>query len=966
MRSRRAVPHLATLLLATPFFLTSCAHNASPTGAAVHSAITGKVFGGQQPIAGALLQIYTAEEGTNGGSSTALLSATLTTSDGTSQMNANANPGNANNTLPAGSFTIPAGSYTCSPSATPVYFSASGGNPGDGVNPQLQILAIVGSCASLGPGTDLNINEITTVAAVAALHAYMTAYNAIGATSANYSAMSTAFTTTASEYANIAGGSTPGPSLPSGYYASSSDLIALANSIAACINSIGGSYNDGSSCGKLFFYTKPTSGSAPTDTVAALIDLLNNPTANGNITNIFNLATPQSPFSGASTSAPPDWSLPIIPIPGTPTITPNGGTYTSVQNVTLSDSDATANLYYTTDGTTPTSSSTLYTGPFTVAASETVQAIAIESNRLTSSVASASFTLSGISAPAVSLTPISTTYSSTTGVTITAASNNNGSVVTFGTTSPADGTFSPTTCTIASGVCSVSYIPSGTLAVNTYTNDLTAAFSAYGSYSAGSATSTLIVSASYNLSLLASFTGTSGAAPGQYPYLENLVQGSDGNFYGTTLDGGTNGYGAVFKISPSGTFTLLHSFSTATTDGESPYAGLVQGSDGNFYGTTHTGGANNYGTVFQISPSGTFTLLHSFSTATTDGEYPYAGLVQGSDGNFYGTTYFGGANGAGTVFNVTPSGTCTVLHSFSTATTDGRQAYAGLVQGSDGNFYGTTYLGGANNYGTVFQIAPSGAFTLLHSFSNVQTDGRNPYASLVQGSDGNFYGTTFYGGANGYGTLFNVTPSGTVTVLHSFSTATTDGQQPRASLVQGSDGNFYGTTYLGGANGNGAIFQITPAGTFTLLHSSSTGTTDGDYPYGGLVQGSDGNFYGTTYYGGASSDGAIYKLTPSPALAAPVVLSVPASVSAGSNFILTYAVSNASSTAGVTATGNTTLQSCQYFATNSTGTQVATGALTASTTATNATLTAPATAGTYTYALTCGGMESGFTTLVVQ
>jgi uncharacterized repeat protein (TIGR03803 family) len=904
----------ANLLIATSLLLTGCGYDAILSSPASSYAFAGKVFGGQQPITGALIQIYTAEQGATGGLSTPLISATLTTSDGTGQINANANPGNANNTLPAGFFTIPAGSYTCSPSATPVYFSASGGNPGDGVNPQLQILAIVGTCASLGPGTDLNINEITTVAAVAALHAYMTAYNAIGATSANYSAMSTAFTTTASEYANIAGGSTPGPSLPSGYYASSSDLIALANSIAACINSIGGSYNDGSSCGKLFFYTKPTSGSAPTDTVAALIDLFNNPSANGNITNIFNLSTAQSPFSGASTSAPPDWSLPIIPIPGTPTITPNGGTYTSVQNVTLSDSDATANLYYTTDGTTPTSSSTLYTGPFTVAASETVQAIAIESNRLTSSVASASFTLSGISAPAVSLTPISTTYGSTTGVTITAASNNNGSVVTFGATSPADGTFSPTTCTIASGVCSVSYIPSGTLAVNTYTNDLTAAFSAYGSYSAGSATSTLIVSASYNLSLLASFTGTSGAAPGQYPYLENLVQGSDGNFYGTTLDGGTNGYGAVFKISPSGTFTLLH----------------------------------------------------SFSTATTDGEYPYAGLVQGSDGNFYGTTYFGGANGAGTVFNVTPSGTCTVLHSFSTATTDGRQAYAGLVQGSDGNFYGTTYLGGANNYGTVFQIAPSGAFTLLHSFSNVQTDGRNPYASLVQGSDGNFYGTTFYGGANGYGTLFNVTPSGTVTVLHSFSTATTDGQQPRASLVQGSDGNFYGTTYLGGANGNGAIFQITPAGTFTLLHSSSTGTTDGDYPYGGLVQGSDGNFYGTTYYGGASSDGAIYKLTPSPALAAPVVLSVPASVTHATSFTLTYTVSNASSTAGVTATGNTTLQSCQYFATNSTGTQVATGALTASTTATNATLTAPATAGTYTYALTCGGMESGFTTLVVQ
>jgi uncharacterized repeat protein (TIGR03803 family) len=955
MRSRRAVPLLATLLLASPLFLASCGHNASPSAAAVHAAFAGSVHGGQQPISGALLQIYTAEEGTNGGASTPLISATLTSSDGSGLMNANANGGNANNTLPAGAFNIPVNSYTCTPSNAPVYFAATGGNPGSGVNPQSTLLAAVGTCANIGPSTQLSVNEITTVAAVAALHNYMTAYNAIGSTTANYSAMTTAFTTTASEYANIANGAAPGPSLPSGYYASTPDVIALANSVGACVNSMGGVYNDGSNCGKLFFYTKPTSGTAPTDTVAALIDLLNNPGANGNVNNILGLAAPQSPFGGASTSAPPDWSLPIIPIPGTPTITPNGGAYTTVQNVTLSDSDATANLYYTTDGTTPTAASTLYTGAFTVAATEPVQAIAIESSRLTSSVASATFTLSGIAAPAVSLTPVSTTYGSTTGVTITAASNNNGSVVTFGTTSPVDGSFSAATCTIAAGTCSVNYVPTGSLAVGTYTNDLTASFAAYGTMSAATATSTLTVNATYNFSVLRSLA----AADGEYPF-GSLVQGSDGNFYGLTYQGGANSSGTIFKISATGTgYTVLHSFAFA--DGDYPRGSLVQGSDGNFYGLTQVGGTNGYGTIFRISATGTgFTVLRSFAAA--DGEYPRGTLVQGSDGNFYGLTPAGGTNGYGTIFKIDATGTTyTVLRSFAAA--DGEYPYGSLVQGSDGNFYGLTYGGGANTYGTIFKIGATGTgFTVLRSFA--AADGENPRGTLVQGSDGNFYGLTYDGGANGYGTIFKMNATGTTyAVLRSFAAA--DGENPIGSLVQGSDGNFYGLTYDGGANSNGTIFQMSAAGTtYTVLRSFAT--ADAVNPQGSLVQGSDGNFYGLAAQGGTNGYGTIFKLAPSPALSGPVTLTVPASVAAGATFTLGYAASNAASTTGVTATGNTTLQSCQYFATNSTGTQVATGALTGSTTATNATLTAPATPGTYTYALTCGGIESGFTTLTVQ
>ena len=198
------------------------------------------------------------------------------------------------------------------------------------------------------------------------------------------------------------------------------------------------------------------------------------------------------------------------------------------------------------------------------------------------------------------------------------------------------------------------------------------------------------------------------------------------------------------------------------------------------------------------------TTLYSF--AGSDGALPEAGLVRGSDGNFYGTTYFGGTNGDGTVFKITPSGTLTTLYSF--AGSDGVDPVAGLVQGIDGNFYGTTYQGGANGEGAVFKITPSGTLTTLYGFAG--SDGEFPYAGLVQGSDGNFYGTTVFGGADcldlGCGTVFQITPSGTLTTLYNF--AGSDGVAPYAGLVQGSDGNFYGTTQQGGANNVGTVFRL--------------------------------------------------------------------------------------------------------------------------------------------------------------
>ena len=330
---------------------------------------------------------------------------------------------------------------------------------------------------------------------------------------------------------------------------------------------------------------------------------------------------------------------------------------------------------------------------------------------------------------------------------------------------------------------------------------------------------------------------------------------------------------------------VLHSFDLG--DGGLPYAGLIQGIDGNFYGTTEEGGAA--GTVFQLTPSGTLTTLHWF-TGGADGGWPYAGLIQGIDGNFYGTTWGGGSGTypGGTVFKITPSGTLTTLYSFCSAgefsrgnCLDGAWPVAGLIQGIDGNFYGTTKGGGANDDGTVFQLTPSGGLTTLYSFCSQSncTDGALPYAGLIQGIDGNFYGTTIEGGPNIIaGTVFKLTPSGTLTTLHSFCSQSSggapcpDGAEPAAGLIQGIDGSFYGTTYWGGANygpglpslGAGTVFKITPSGTLTTLYSfcseGGTACTDGEDPSAGLIQGSDGNFYGTTYAGGANDWGTVFEV----------------------------------------------------------------------------------------------------------
>src|ERR1039457_3482591 len=369
------------------------------------------------------------------------------------------------------------------------------------------------------------------------------------------------------------------------------------------------------------------------------------------------------------------------------------------------------------------------------------------------------------------------------------------------------------------------------------------------------------------------FCSQSGCPDGAGPYA-GLVQAANGGLYGTTLVGGTNSAGTIFKITPGGTLTTLYSFCPQTncTDGATPGAGLFQAANGDLYGTTYFGGTNGQGTVFKITQGGTLTTLYSFCSQTncTDGATPGAGLVQAANGDLYGTAGGGGANAVGTVFEITPSGALTTLYNFCSQSgcTDGGNPDAGLVQAANGNFYGTTYYGGTNGGGTVFKITQGGTLTTLYSFCSQTncTDGTGPEGALVQAANGDLYGTTYFGGTNGQGTVFKITPSGTLTTLYSFCSQTNcaDGAEPNAGLVQAADGDLYGTASSQGANSyGGTVFKITPGGTLTTLYSfcSESGCTDGQYPYAGLVQDTNGDFYGTTTQKGGAASGTVFSLS---------------------------------------------------------------------------------------------------------
>lgn len=392
---------------------------------------------------------------------------------------------------------------------------------------------------------------------------------------------------------------------------------------------------------------------------------------------------------------------------------------------------------------------------------------------------------------------------------------------------------------------------------------------------------TTVAGSAQTFTSLVSFDGTNGAMP----WFVNLVQGTDGNLYGTTSEGGTNtgcgtsyGCGTIFRMTPAGELTTLYSFCALKncTDGWEPTGSVVQAANGNFYGTTQQGGNNNNGTIFEITPGGKLTTLYTFCSQANcaDGSGPSTSLTLGADGNLYGTTFRAGFSQSisGTLFKITPNGTLTTLHNFCSqpGCSDGAGPSIAPTQASNGYLYGSTNFGGLNECnngstgcGTLYEITPAGKLTTLLRFG--PSGGPN---ALIQAADGNLYGTSEFGGTcpinplGGCGTVFKMTLKGKVTSLYSFCDSggyCPDGELPTAGLVQGNDGNFYGTTSYGGNNlglgVDGTAFQITPAGNLSTLHSfcSQYVCTEGNGPYGGLVQATNGNFYGVTFYGGDSS-----------------------------------------------------------------------------------------------------------------
>ncbi len=905
--------------------LTSCSGGARSAAKGIRvTALQGKVIGGQQPVSGSTVQLYAVGYTTDGGAATPLLTVPVTTSDGTGLMNVNANASNGFNTFNSGSFTI-TNDYTCPVGDSLVYLTGSGGNPGltAGTNNNaLQFLAALGSCNNLkNKVAFVTINDVTTVGAIGALYPYTTAYNAIGSTPAHASALAAAFNT-ANEYDNPQSGVAPGPALPANYYAATGDVNSLANTMAACINTASYTSGDGGLCDQLFTYATPPANATlnpnlkPADTVTALLDIRNNPTHN--VASIFSLSSAVAPFAPADTSAPADWTLPITTaLASAPAFSVPGGSYITVQNVAITDTDANAAIYYTTDGSTPGANSTPYTSAVTIGQTETLQAIAIDGSAR-SAVTSANYIISGIAsgiAQAVSLSAPATPFGSTTPVTLTASSNANGSVVTFSTASGADGSFSPATCTVASGSCSVSYVPTGALAAATYSGGFTASFSATGSYVSAAAASNLTVTTyiasgiAQAVSLSAPATPFGSTTPVTLTASSNAngsvvtfstASGVDGSFSPATCTVASGSCsvsyvptGALAAATYSGGFTASFSATgsyvsaaaasnlTVTTYIASSIAQAVSLSApatpfGSTTPVTLTASSNANGSVVTFSTASG--VDGSFSPATCTVASGSCSVSYVPTGALAAATYSGGftasfsATGsyvsAAAASNLTvttpPAYTFSILDSFTgkSGVHPGTGPSGSLVQGRDGNFYGMSYSGGSSNYGTIFKVTPSGAFTLLHAFSQKISDGANPSGSLVQGSDGNFYGMTTFGGSSSeYGSIFKITPAGTFKTIHAF--AGTDGQYPFDNLVQGSDGNFYGLTDEGGTAYAGTAFQITPSGTLTTLHSFAVSTSNGTYPYGTLVQGSDGNFYGTTEQGGITYGGTFFSLSSS-------------------------------------------------------------------------------------------------------
>jgi uncharacterized repeat protein (TIGR03803 family) len=371
------------------------------------------------------------------------------------------------------------------------------------------------------------------------------------------------------------------------------------------------------------------------------------------------------------------------------------------------------------------------------------------------------------------------------------------------------------------------------------------------------------VNAAGKETVLYSFTGgTDGAKPEG-----DVILATSGNLYGTTTAGGAANAGVVYKIDPMGNETVLYSF-TGKLDGATPQSGLIRDASGNLYGTTYYGGVYNLGVLFMLSAAGRETVLYSFMGGA-QGSGPSGAIVRDDAGNFYGTTQYGGTTlrdcshpptGCGVVYKLNPAGYETVLHTF-TLGSDGGVPYGGLIRDAEGSLFGTTYYGGTSGYGTVFKVSATGHETILYSFAGGD-DGANPEAGVIADANGSLYGTTYYGGGtDAGGTVYKLTSAGQETVLHSFKSYSRgpDGYFPIAGLALDAAGNLYGTTLEGGPALFGALYKLSTTGQETIL-SCFMGAAAGNNPQGGVIRDDAGNLYGTTYFGGGTNSGVVYKI----------------------------------------------------------------------------------------------------------
>jgi len=452
------------------------------------------------------------------------------------------------------------------------------------------------------------------------------------------------------------------------------------------------------------------------------------------------------------------------------------------------------------------------------------------------------------------------------------------------------------------------------------------------------------------------------SSDGQFPY-SGVVLAPDGNFYIGLSAGGSSNDGTIVQLTPAGASTVLHNFSA--TDGANPGGNLAVGSSGLLFGGTGSGGSgsNAFGTFFSISTAGTFKSLATFNTPGGD-VGPHGRIIETTPGTFYGVTFSDGSDDFGSVFSATSSGAVSTLYNF-TNKTDERYPAGSVIQGSDGNFYGTTsdYNGSAQGgYGVVYQLTPSGVVTILHAFD--QSDGEAPSGTLVEGADGDFYGTAAYGGTSGYGVIYKISSTGAFLVLHNFTHSGSDGAVPSDGIMLASDGNFYGGTTEGGdggdGKGGGTLFKMTPSGTVSTIYDfcSASSCTDGAAAYAPPTQFTDGNLFGTAAKGGASDEGVFYELTFSSALPAPVQLSFSSSsISLGNSSTLTWKVPYVFSK---------TEQFCFANAPSGAGSWsgVQSGSLSGNNFTGSVTITPTAT-GSYAYTLTCGGHKYGSASLTV-